>query len=293
MATGAETYVLVTGAAGILGLALTDELDRRPGFAVYGADIGDFDITDARATTEFIGAARPNVVINCAAFTRVDACESATAACFAANGRGAANIARAAAAVGARSIQLSTDYIFDGRAGRAYREDDEPAPLNAYGRSKLEGERLARAAAPDCLIVRTAWLFGVGGANFVAKILARARGGETLRVVDDQRGSPTFAGHLAAGIADLLTIPYRGVIHCAGAGVASWFDVAAQVLRLAALEAPLVAIKTADFAQPARRPVYSALDCSRFEALTGGRLPDWREGVRAYLRETGDLAADA
>jgi dTDP-4-dehydrorhamnose reductase len=242
-------------------------------------------VTDGAAVRAVMEQEVPAAVVNCAAFTNVDGCEHERDACFGVNGLGAGNVSSAAAEAGARVIHVSTDYVFDGRSTIPYKEDDRPAPLSAYGESKLDGERRVAEAGSDYVIVRTAWLFGAGGANFVSKILARAKAGEPLRVVNDQRGSPTYAGHLAAALAILLRVEYRGVVHVAGTGEASWFDVAAEALRLSGYSVPLTAVTTADAALPARRPSYSVLDSSFYAALTGEVMPPWQEGLAAYLRE--------
>jgi dTDP-4-dehydrorhamnose reductase len=284
--------VLVTGHRGILGRALMAELPRR-GADVVGVDVTEMDVVDARAVNAVVGKEKPSAIINCAAFTDVDGCESRRESCFAVNAAGAENVAAAAAKGGARIVHVSTDYVFDGEARDPYKEDAEPHPLSAYGESKLEGERRVAAAATDYVIVRTAWLFGAGGANFVSKILARAKSGGELAVVNDQRGSPTYAGYLAAALARLLDVEFRGVVHVAGGGVASWYDVAAEVLRLTKIDVPLRAIAADDLSVPARRPAYSALDASRYAKLTGDAMPPWREGLRAYLRELGEVDAGA
>ncbi|HUV85506.1 MAG TPA: dTDP-4-dehydrorhamnose reductase [bacterium] len=276
--------ILVTGHRGILGRALMRELPGH-GFDVVGVDVAEMDVTDARRVRGVMDEERPAVVINCAAFTNVDGCESKRDLCFDVNGRGAGNVAAAAAAAGARVIHISTDYVFDGRSRVPYKEGDGPEPLSAYGESKLDGEKRVAATATEHVIVRTAWLFGAGGANFVSKIIARAKEGEPLEVVDDQRGSPTYAGHLATALAKLVGLEFRGVLHVAGSGEASWFDVAGEILRLTGYRVPLRAIATADLELPARRPRYSALDASLYMALTGEVMPPWQEGLAAYLRE--------
>jgi dTDP-4-dehydrorhamnose reductase len=260
------------------------EFPRR-GFDVVGVDVGEMDVTDASRVRAVVEEERPAVVVNCAAFTNVDGCESERDSCFDVNGRGAGNVAAAAAGAGARVIHISTDYVFDGRSRIAYKEDDETAPLSAYGESKLDGEKRVAAAAGEYVIVRTAWLFGAGGVNFVSKILARAKEGEPLEVVGDQRGSPTYAGHLATALAKLVEVEFRGVVHVAGAGEASWFDVAGEVLRSTGYRVPLTAIATADLELPAPRPRYSVLDSSLAAKLTGEAMPAWQEGLAAYLRE--------
>jgi dTDP-4-dehydrorhamnose reductase len=188
--------VLITGHAGILGRAVLETL-RRAEMNVVGFDLPQMDITDAGRVAAVVRRERPEVVINCAAFTRVDECESQRELCFAINAAGAGNVAAAAAEGEARLIHISTDYVFDGNARAPYAEEAEPRPLSAYGESKLAGEREVAAAAADHVIVRTAGLYGVGGVSFVSKILTRAKAGEALRVVSDQCVSPTYAGHLA------------------------------------------------------------------------------------------------
>jgi len=284
--------VWVTGHRGILGRALLTAFARE-GVPAVGTDVAEVDITAAAAVRDFVRRERPSAVINCAAFTRVDDAERERGLCFRVNAEGAGIVAAAASESGARIIQLSTDYVFDGSSREPYGEDAAPGPRSVYGASKFEGERQVAAAHNDYVIVRTAWLFGVGGANFVAKVLARAKRGERLDVVADQRGSPTYAGHLAWAIMRLLQLDYRGIIHIAGAGVASWFDVAAEVLAVTARDVPLTAVPSAALGQAASRPAYSALDCSRYADLTGRPMPRWREGVRAYLEELGEVAAGA
>lgn len=275
-----------------MGRAALTELKRR-GADVTGADVSEMDVADAGRVRAVVGRLRPGVVINCAAFTAVDACEERRDLCFKANAAGAGNVAGAAAAVGARLIHVSTDYVFDGESRVPYTEDAGPRPLSAYGESKLEGEKLVAHAARDYLIVRTAGLFGVGGVSFVSKILARAKEGEPLEVVNDQWSSPTYAGHLAEALAELLDVDFRGIVHVSGAGVASWYDVAAEVLKLTGYDVSMQAISAADLDLAARRPAFSALDCSRYAELTGRVIPHWREGLKTYLTEIKEMSTDA
>jgi dTDP-4-dehydrorhamnose reductase len=284
--------VLVTGHRGILGRALLAELARRGADAV-GVDVAEMDVTDAGRVNAVVAREKPGAVINCAAFTDVDGCESHRELCFAVNAGGAENVAAAAAQAGARVVHMSTDYVFDGAAQIPYGEDAEPRPLSAYGDSKLEGERRVAATAAEYVIVRTAWLFGVGGVNFVSKALTRAKSGEALAVVNDQFGSPTYAGHLAEALTNLLDVEFRGVVHVAGAGVASWYDVAAEILNITGLDVPLKALASGALELGARRPHYSALDASLYARLTGRAMPPWQEGLAAYLREIKEVAESA
>ena len=284
--------ILVTGHRGILGRALMAELKRR-GVDVTGVDVAEMDVADAGRVSAVVSRERPGAIINCAAFTAVDACEARRDLCFAVNAEGAGNVAAAAADAGARVVQLSTDYVFDGLSRVPYAEDAGPAPLSAYGESKWEGEKRVAAAADDYLIVRTAGLFGVGGVSFVSKILARAKNGEPLAVVNDQWSSPTYAGHLAAALAELLGVDFTGVVHVVGGGVASWYDVAVEILKLTGIRVPLTAISAAELDRPAPRPRFSALYCARYTALTGRVMPHWREGLKAYLTEIKEMGPDA
>jgi dTDP-4-dehydrorhamnose reductase len=275
--------VLVTGARGMLARALLRELERR-GHEVVGLGRDALDVTDADAVERAVREWAPDVVVQCAAYTRVDDAETDEATAFAVNAEGTRNVARACRVIGARLVYPSTDYVFDGRATSPYRPDHPPAPLNAYGRSKLAGEAAAREAG-DWIIARTSWLYGAGGRNFVSTILRRAMEGTPLRVVDDQRGTPTWTGTLAVTLAGLLEadVP-SGIYHTTGRGETTWYGFAREALRLAGIDADIVPVPTEAFPTPARRPRYSVLDCSSTEAVVGP-LPDWREALAKALAE--------
>ncbi|MDD5556201.1 MAG: dTDP-4-dehydrorhamnose reductase [bacterium] len=279
--------VLVLGANGMLGHALMDVLGPR--WEVEGADRGEIDIRDAAAAARFIAGRRPDAVVNAAARTDVDGCEGDPAGAHAVNAEGAGNVARACAGAGARLVHLSTDYVFDGLKGSPYLEGDAPNPASVYGRSKLAGEVAVRERQPDHLIVRTSWLFGEHGRNFVDRILDAAAGRETIGVVGDQHGRPTYAPDLAAAIGRLIPAAYRGVVHVANDGVTSWYDYARAILELAGVRGVRVEeIGSGRLDRPAPRPPYSALDCTLYARLTGGHLRHWREAVRDHLaRRTG------
>lgn len=262
---GSDPRVLVTGAAGQVGRALRSRL---PGAVYLGR--AELDVRDADAVRRAVRA--DDVVVHAAAMTDVDGCERDPAAADAANAGGSANVA----ATGARVIMLSTDYVFDGRAERPYREDDPTGPLSAYGRSKLAAER-AVLARPGNLVVRTAWVYGEGR-NFIRSILAAERDGRPLRVVADQRGRPTWAGDLAAALAFLVRAGTAGVVHVTGDGEpCTWADLAELVVGH-----PVERITSAELAAPAPRPRWSVLDLGRARAL-GVPLADWRDSVRRYL----------
>ena len=277
----------MTGAGGQLGRCLAERLRGHPRFSLCAAlDRAALDVTDEKAVRRAVEAASPDVVANAAAMTHVDRCESEPELARRANALAPGWLAEAARAAGACYVHLSTDYVFDGRATRPYREEDPTAPRSAYGRTKLEGEERVRAACPGALVVRTAWVFGPGH-NFVATILqagARARrGGPPLRVVDDQRGNPTYAGHLADALLWLVEADAAGLYHVANSGTATWWELArAAVDAWGHPELSIEKVTTDEFPRPAPRPSWSVLDLGRAERA-GVRMPAWREGLRAYL----------
>jgi dTDP-4-dehydrorhamnose reductase len=276
--------VLVTGSSGVLGSELISILKAE--LDVIPADLEQFDLRDAQATASFTANAAPDVVVNCAAWTDVDGAESNEAGARAVNSDGAENVARAAVEAGADVVQVSTDYVFDGTGERPYAEDDEPNPLGVYGRTKLEGERRVLAAAPDCLIVRTAWLYGHAGTNFVEKILALVESGRPLKVVEDQVGAPTSAKDLAGAIRDLIAVGATGVVNATNAGSCSWFEFAREILDRSGHAAVSIEPVASDrFPRPAPRPSYSVLSLARLVSLTGREPRHWRDALRDYLAE--------
>ncbi|MDD5563100.1 MAG: dTDP-4-dehydrorhamnose reductase [Thermoanaerobaculaceae bacterium] len=277
--------LLVTGSRGQLGRAL-QRAAAAAGHEFVGCDLPELDITDAAAVRTAVARSRPDAVINCAAYTAVDAAESDEARALAVNGAAVASLAAAADGAGARLVQISTDFVFDGAAARAYREDDQPRPISAYGRTKLAGERAA-ALARRPLIVRTAWLFG-DGANFVGAIRRQLdAGARELRVVGDQRGCPTYAADLAEGLLGLLGADAEGIVHVANAGSATWFEFALEIVRQLGAAAAVVPITTAQAARPALRPANSVLDTSRFRAVVGSDLPPWQDALARWLAGRG------
>lgn len=276
--------IVVTGARGMLGRAVVAEL-QRAGHAVVAATRADADVTDPAAVQRLMNQQRPECVVHCAAYTNVDACEREEALAFAVNAGGTAAVAQACRTVGARLLHVSSDYVFDGRGRRPYREDDTPSPLGVYARTKLRAEEAVQATLDDACIVRTAWLYGTGGYNFPERILERARGKEALRVVDDQVGCPTYVCDLASGMRLLIERGARGIFHVVNHGCCSWYAFAAAILRAAGLEQiPLTAITTAEINRPAPRPSYSVLDDSKFARFAGQPLRSWQEAARAFLQ---------
>jgi len=260
---------------------------RRTGHGVVACDHAGLDVTDAEAVRARLEAERPDAVVNCAAYTNVDGAEEEREAAFRLNGEAPGIVSGAAASVGAKVVHLSSDYVFDGRKGEPYVESDAPAPLSAYGASKLAGEAPTAAANPRHFVVRSAWLFGLGGRNFVDTMLRLARERGEVRVVDDQVGSPTFCGDLAAALVELVAGEAYGVHHIAGGGACSWAELAAEALRRAGADCRVVPVTTAEFPRPAARPACSALRSERADAP---RLRPWQEGLGAYLAARAEQA---
>jgi dTDP-4-dehydrorhamnose reductase len=273
--------LLITGASGMLGTDVQTAA-RAADVEVAALTRADVDISDRHAVTAAIAAASPDAVINCAAYTNVDRAESDPDAAAAVNTAGAGFVAAAAAAAGAWVLHLSTDYVFDGTKSAPYVESDPTAPRSVYGSTKLLGERSVALGAPDRhTIVRSSWLFGNAGPCFPATMLKLAGEHESLNVVDDQVGCPTFTGHLAEALVALAAstrIP--GVVHAAAAGECSWFEFAVEILRASGASAEVRPCSTDEFPRPARRPAYSVL---RSERAGVPVLPDWHDGLDAYL----------
>ena len=274
--------VLVIGAKGMLGTDLCARL--REGFEVLEADIDEVDITDFASTRELVAGISPDEVVNVAAFTDVDGAESKAWLAYEINAEGARNVAKASTSVGSRCTYIGTDFIFDGKKRSPYVEDDAPNPLCVYAKSKLAGELNVQQHSERHLIVRTAWLFGLHGKNFVEAILARAAVGD-LRVVDDQAGCPTFSVDLSESLARLLETNQTGVFHCTNAGRCSWFDFAKAIVAEAGLRNVEVSrISSTDLNRPAPRPPYSVLDTSRLCRAIGFSMPAWEDALRRFLR---------
>jgi dTDP-4-dehydrorhamnose reductase len=280
--------VLVTGAAGMLGHRVVDEARGR-GWDAVGVDLPDGDLTDPDAAMAIVEEHAPDAVVHCAAFTDVDGAEEREAVAQAVNVDASANIAAAAAALQARIVGVSTDYVFDGTlTGRPYVESDPTAALGAYGRTKLAGEIALANHNPNHAIARTAWLFGVGGKSFPDTMLKVAEGRDAVRVVTDQVGSPTWTGHLAPALLDLAAIEQTGVFHTAGGGQVSWHGLTVKLYELAGVTARVDETTAAEFARPAPRPAWSVLATERDETP---RLPPWEEGVVGYLNDrNGDAS---
>jgi dTDP-4-dehydrorhamnose reductase len=269
--------ILLTGAAGQLGRALGPALR---GHDLIALDRGTLDIADLGAVRAAVEAHRPDLLLNAAAYNDVDGAESQPETAFRVNAVGPRNLALATAERSAAILHVSTDYVFDGEAGRSYHEYDRPNPLSVYGASKLAGEVAVRELNPRHFIVRTAWLYAKGGRNFPEAILAQS-GRESVRVVGDQVGSPTYAPHLADAIARLLATSAYGTYHLAGAGAVSWFDVAQALYERLGIATAIDRVTTGEFPRAARRPRYSALTTLQEPRIV---LPPWEEGLEAFAR---------
>jgi dTDP-4-dehydrorhamnose reductase len=273
---------LVLGGTGMLGQAVVGEARSR-GHAALGLSHAQADVTCRESLLHWADFFRPDVVVNCAAFTKVDACETESETAFRVNGAAVENVASAADRAGARLLHVSSDYVFDGTAREPYREDAATAPLSVYGRSKLEGERHV-LAYPRGLAVRTSWLFGPGGPNFAATMAALIRQGKLpLRVVDDQVGRPTYTRFLARALVDLAALPVTGVMHYGNREPVSWYAFATAIARLLPGRAEVLPVTTADFPRPAPRPAYSVLAVDRFEEAAGRPVEPWEAGLADYL----------
>lgn len=274
--------ILVVGANGMLGQDLLSLLGERG----RGVDLPEIDITDLLSIQRVLTALKPAVVVNCAAYTDVDGCETNVETAMQVNGEGVAFLAMASREIGAKLVQVSTDYIFDGSKGSAYVEDDLPKPLNIYGESKLAGE-LNVDVNPAHIVVRTQWLYGLHGKNFVETMLRLGREKDELSVVDDQIGAPTWTMDLAKGIIALIDADCRGTYHVANSGSTSWNGFAQAIFEEAGLSVTVSPMTTEQLNRPAQRPLYSTLDCGRLARDTGCVLQPWRTALQQYLALRG------
>jgi len=271
--------VLVTGARGMLGWALTKKLGLE--YQLIGIDIEDADITDESQIKEEIFNIRPDVVIHCAAYTNVDNCEKNKILTNKVNSKGTENVAHACKLCQAKLLYISTDFVFDGSKKTPYTEDDVPRPVNTYGRSKLEGEKQVQDLLENYLIIRTSWLYGPHGQNFIDKITAPGR--EKLEVINDQIGSPTYTMDLAQAIGKLIKKDTIGILNVTNSGYCSWYNFAAAVLSIKKIDIPLMPITSDKLRTPARRPLYSVLSNDKFYQLMREKLRPWQESLAEYL----------
>ena len=286
--------IAITGAGGQLGKELIEVLGRGTD-EVLALESRDLDVTDGEEVVKTLVAARPDVVIHAAAFTNVDACEAEPEKAYLVNALGARNVAVACGRIdaaqgepGAAMVYVSTDFVFDGEKQEPYREFDEARPLSVYGKSKLAGEKYVASLLPRHYIIRTSWLYGRHGRNFVKTVLELAAHQPELRIVSDQVGSPTYARDLAEVIARLIRTPFCGVYQVSNSGSCSWFEFAGAILRLAGLadDVPVRAITSDELGRPARRPAFSVMSHLALEATLGVRMRSWQEALAEYLESS-------
>jgi dTDP-4-dehydrorhamnose reductase len=276
--------VLLLGHKGMLGSDLMAQFHYR--HDIVGMDIGEINITSASECRKAVAEIQPQLVINAAAYTNVDGCETAKEECFAVNAEAVKNIAEACSGKNITIIHYSTDYVFDGNGTRPYTEEDPCNPMNTYGASKLAGEHHLRHLTDNYIIIRTAWLYGAKGKNFVQAILDKARTTGKLTVVDDQTGSPTCTRDLAAATELLVDKNARGIFHVTNRGFCTWFDFAKKILQEAHLDkVELLPMKTSELMRAARRPAYSVLGMQKFMTATGKTMQPWQLAFQDYFKQ--------
>jgi dTDP-4-dehydrorhamnose reductase len=274
--------ILLLGHKGMLGSDLLLKLNLQ--HEVVGMDKEEIDIVSPNECVQAIKGTAPNVVVNAAAYTNVDGCETAKDECFAVNAEAVKNIAKACRNKNIRIIHFSTDYVFDGTAQQPYKENDQCNPINAYGASKLAGERYLQSLADDYLLIRTSWLYGTKGKNFVQTILEKAKTTPTLSVVDDQVGSPTYTKDLAAAIDLLISQNLKGIFHVTNRGSCSWYQFAVKILQESEMDdVKVIPIKSDKLPRPAKRPTYSVLSVQKFISATGKTTQPWQLALQDYL----------
>ncbi len=277
--------VLVIGAKGMLGRDLTDVLHSSlPNDEILGWDIDEIDIQKGEETIFKIEKLRPDIVVHIAAYTDVDGCELNEEKAFAVNAEGTKHVALAASRCQAKMIYLSTDYVFDGNKREPYLETDFPHPLNVYGRSKLQGEQYVQELVRDALIIRTQWLYGRHGRNFVASILQQAREKRVLSIVNDQIGSPTYTADLASAVIALIQFDARGIFHVTNSDFCTWYTFGQAILKLSGVDkVRVIPISSKELGRPAIRPSYSVFSCQKLKKETGLALRPWPEALKDYL----------
>jgi len=282
--------ILVTGHKGMLGSELLAYVSSR--HEALGIDIQEADLSDPAQATEAVRHARPDVVVHTAAFTDVDGCESQVDTAYRVNAIGTRNVALACRDVGAVMLYMSTDYVFNGRKREPYTEFDPPDPLGVYARTKLAGEQFVRDLLDSWLIVRTSWLAGRNGKNFVETMLGLARKKQPITVVNDQIGTPTFVADLVPELVRVIQDGAWGLYHISSQGACSWFDYAVRLFELAGLDVEVKSTTTQALARPAPRPAYSVLRNYMLELTIGDRMPHWEDGLRRYLGARGDWSVE-
>lgn len=280
--------VMILGANGMLGKAMLKALEAY--YTVIPMDRRHIDITYPEQMREGIKRGKPVIIINCAGFTHVDGCEKEKELAFTANGEALKNMALICKEEGIKLVSISTDYVFDGEKDTPYVEDDPPNPINIYGSSKLLGETYVRDLLNSYLLIRTQWLFGKGGRNFVDSILRQAVEKKEFYVVEDQWGSPTYTKDLAEAIKTTIDLNAEGIYHIANSGITNWYLFARKILELAGLkEVRITPASSEVYARPAKRPRFSVLNCTKFQRLSGKPLRPWEDALRDYLKDVEEI----
>ena len=282
--------ILITGSSGMLGTDLVNLLKSREASLEHNPEVIEaphevLDITLEDRVSDFISTHTPDIIVNCAAFTNVDKCETEREAAFSVNALGPKYLASAAKKCGARVIQISTDFVFDGNGNRPYTEEDQTNPLSEYGRTKLEGERNIQSYCDSYLIVRTSWLFGHNGINFAAKMLELAEQHKELSIVTDETGSPTYTPDLAEALWILIKQKCEGVINVSNDGSCSRYEWAEYIFETMGFKIKMNPIKSSEYKRPAKVPLNSTLNCQKFTTITGMQMRPWEETVESYLRK--------
>ena len=276
--------ILVTGVTGQLGHDVARELERR-GIAVVGTDRQQMDITDAESVERVIREAAPDAVIHCAAYTAVDAAEENEEACRKANVDGPRNIARVCRELDIKMLQVSTDYVFDGSGQRPWEPGDICAPKSVYGKTKYEGELAVQELLEKYFIVRIAWTYGINGKNFVKTMLNLAKTHDTIRVVNDQIGSPTYTYDLARLLADMILTDKYGIYHASSEGTCSWYEFACAIFEEAGVKVNVIPVSSEEYGAKASRPANSRMSKEKLTQMGFERLPQWRDALHRYVAE--------
>lgn len=274
--------VLVTGVKGQLGYDVVKELEKR-GMTAVGVDIDEMDITDAESVNKVIKEAAPDGVIHCAAYTAVDAAEDNVDLCRRVNADGTANIAKVCRELDIKMMYISTDYVFDGQGTRPWEPDDTRNPLNVYGQTKYEGEVAVTDALNKYFIVRIAWVFGVNGKNFIKAILNKAKTVDTLTVVNDQFGSPTYTFDLARLLVDMIVTDKYGFYHATNEGICTWYEFACEIIRQAGMDTKVLPVSADQYPAKAKRPANSRMSKDKLTENGFEKLPAWQDALARYL----------
>ena len=273
--------ILITGADGMLGWDLNRVLSENHEMIL--TDIPSLDITDLNQVKSYINRYKPDIIINSAAFTDVDGCESKEKLAYEVNSIGPKNLAIASREINSKLIHISTDYVFNGENDKPYIESDETGPINVYGETKLQGEELIRNTFDNHVILRTSWLYGINGNNFVKTMLELSKSHDEISVVDDQRGSPTYTNDLAIAISELLENDYHGTYHLTNSENCSWFEFAKEIFEISNIEVDVKPVVTDEFPRPAKRPKYSVLNNQKWKKSGLTPLRSYKEALNDFL----------